>query len=252
MRRRDGPCDGRAFTCPRRLRLENGLAMFALASLNFRDSRMLAGLLLAGLLPVAAIATWLTASGPALRATGPAPPTRAGPRCLQRGPSHCRHRGRARAGLGERGGSGWRRKRIPRRLLRNLSRWGGHQTCSLGSPKRIRWSGSSSAAGERFSGPIDLPTYRPNRYPNIVLGSGATAILAPIRDASTVALTMTGGTGAALLLHVRAYLGGTGQLPRNARQAGRCRRLIRLGARHALPALRVSCGRRRRSCNAPG
>jgi hypothetical protein len=52
--------------------------MFAFASLNFRFSRMLAGLLLAGLLLVAAVATWLTASGPAPRATGPAPPTRAG------------------------------------------------------------------------------------------------------------------------------------------------------------------------------
>ena len=39
---------------------------------------MLAGLLLAGVLLVAPVATWLTASGPALRATGPAPPTRAG------------------------------------------------------------------------------------------------------------------------------------------------------------------------------
>ncbi len=47
--------------------------MFAFASLNFRFSRMLAGLLL-----VAAVATWSIASGPAARATGPAPPTRAG------------------------------------------------------------------------------------------------------------------------------------------------------------------------------
>jgi len=52
--------------------------MFAFASLNFRFSRMLAGLLLAGLLLVAAVATWFIASGPAPRATGPAPPTRAG------------------------------------------------------------------------------------------------------------------------------------------------------------------------------
>jgi len=52
--------------------------MSAFASLNFRFSRMLAGLLLAGLLLVAAVATWLIASGPAPRATGPAPPTRAG------------------------------------------------------------------------------------------------------------------------------------------------------------------------------
>ena len=50
--------------------------MFAFASLNFRFSRMLAGLLL--LLLVAAVATWFIASGPAPRATGPAPPTRAG------------------------------------------------------------------------------------------------------------------------------------------------------------------------------
>jgi hypothetical protein len=52
--------------------------MFAFASLNFRFSRMLAGLLMAGLLLVAAVATWFIASGPAPRATGPAPPTRAG------------------------------------------------------------------------------------------------------------------------------------------------------------------------------
>ncbi len=52
--------------------------MFAFASLQFRPSRMLAGLLLAGLLLVAAVATWLTASGLARRATRPAPPTRAG------------------------------------------------------------------------------------------------------------------------------------------------------------------------------
>ena len=52
--------------------------MFAFASLNFRFSRTLAGLLLAGLLLVAAVATWLTASGPGPRATGPAPATRAG------------------------------------------------------------------------------------------------------------------------------------------------------------------------------
>ena len=66
--------------------------MFAFASLNFRFSRMLAGLLLAGLLLVAAVATWFIASGPAPRATGPAPPTRAGAALRQRGPSHCRHR----------------------------------------------------------------------------------------------------------------------------------------------------------------
>ncbi|MGH3408196.1 MAG: alpha/beta hydrolase family protein [Streptosporangiaceae bacterium] len=47
------------------------------AWLNFRFSRMLAGLLL-GLLLVAAVATWFIASGPAPRATGQAPPTRAG------------------------------------------------------------------------------------------------------------------------------------------------------------------------------
>src|ERR1700694_2234389 len=53
--------------------------MFAFASLNFRFSRRrLAGLLVAGLLLVAAVATWFIASGPAPRATGPAPPTRAG------------------------------------------------------------------------------------------------------------------------------------------------------------------------------
>ena len=51
--------------------------MFPFASLNFRFPRVLAGLLLAGLLPVAAVATWLIASGPAPRATGPAPAGRA-------------------------------------------------------------------------------------------------------------------------------------------------------------------------------
>ena len=60
--------------------------MFAFASLNFRFSRMLAGLLLAGLLLVAAVATWFIASGPAPRATGPAPPTRAGAVSLQTPP----------------------------------------------------------------------------------------------------------------------------------------------------------------------
>lgn len=48
------------------------------APLNFRFSRMLAGLLLLGLLLVAAVATWLIASGPGPRATGPAPARRAG------------------------------------------------------------------------------------------------------------------------------------------------------------------------------
>jgi hypothetical protein len=52
--------------------------MLAFASLNLRVSRMLAGLLLAGLLLVAAVATWFIASGPAPRATGPAPPARSG------------------------------------------------------------------------------------------------------------------------------------------------------------------------------
>jgi predicted dienelactone hydrolase len=48
------------------------------APLNFRFSRMVAGLLLAGLLLVAAVASWLIASGPAPRGTGPAAPGRAG------------------------------------------------------------------------------------------------------------------------------------------------------------------------------
>jgi Platelet-activating factor acetylhydrolase, isoform II len=52
--------------------------MFAFASLGFRFSRMLTALLLAGLLLVAAVATWLITSGPAPRATGPAPAGRAG------------------------------------------------------------------------------------------------------------------------------------------------------------------------------
>jgi len=52
--------------------------MFPSASPNFRFSGMLAGLLLAGLLLVAAVATWLIASGPAPRATGPAPARGAG------------------------------------------------------------------------------------------------------------------------------------------------------------------------------
>ncbi len=47
--------------------------MFAFASLNRRSSRMLAGLLL-----VAAVATWSIASGPASQATEPAPPSPAG------------------------------------------------------------------------------------------------------------------------------------------------------------------------------
>lgn len=50
--------------------------MFAFASLNFRFSTMPAGLL--PLLLVALVATWLIVSRPAPRATGPAPPTRAG------------------------------------------------------------------------------------------------------------------------------------------------------------------------------
>jgi Platelet-activating factor acetylhydrolase, isoform II len=52
--------------------------MFACASLNFRFSRMFAGLLVAGLLAAATVGTWLAASRPAPRATGPAPSTRAG------------------------------------------------------------------------------------------------------------------------------------------------------------------------------
>ena len=52
--------------------------MLAFASLNFRFSRKLVGLLLAGVLVVAAVATWLIATGPAPRATGPAPPSRTG------------------------------------------------------------------------------------------------------------------------------------------------------------------------------
>ena len=52
--------------------------MFACASLNFRFSRMFAGLLVAGLLAAATVGTWLAASRPSPRATGPAPSTRAG------------------------------------------------------------------------------------------------------------------------------------------------------------------------------
>src|ERR1700739_627160 len=46
--------------------------MFVFGSLNFRFSRKLAGLLLAGLLLVAAVPTWFIASGPARRTEGPA------------------------------------------------------------------------------------------------------------------------------------------------------------------------------------
>lgn len=51
--------------------------MFACASLNFRFSRMFAGLLVAGLLAAATVGAWLAASRPAPQATGPAPSTRA-------------------------------------------------------------------------------------------------------------------------------------------------------------------------------
>jgi hypothetical protein len=42
-------------------------------------------------------------------------------------------------------------------------------------------------------------------------------VLAARRLTTTAALTMMGGASAALLLHVRAYLGDVDRLPRNAR-----------------------------------
>jgi hypothetical protein len=66
--------------------------MFAFASLNFRFSRMLAGLLLAGLLPVAAVATGSSRAGPLRGRRARLLRRVRAPRCRQRGPSRCRHR----------------------------------------------------------------------------------------------------------------------------------------------------------------
>jgi hypothetical protein len=124
----------------------------------------------------------------------------------------------ARTGLGERVGGGRRRKRIPRRLLRNLSRWA--------AIKPAPWAVANAYGGQGRRPPrvngleVQSSCQRSDRpLPDRRARIGRYRHPRPSPRCPTVALTMTGGAGTALLPHVRAYLGGVGQLPRNARAA---------------------------------
>jgi hypothetical protein len=76
----------------------------------------------------------------------------------------------------------------------------------------------------------DSPISQPRRGASSTWTTGATRppclqklrvpVLAGCRLTTTAARTMMGGTSADLLLHIRAYLGGVGRLPRNARRPG--------------------------------